>query len=567
MGSENISLSSVSTSLSADTRKKVDRLKVRECDEHPKGTFIAYIDDGDQSFDAMVVVGKGKLLTAHACDCGSGNTLCIHRIALLLFVANGSPKSSSTKIPKSKKKLPHELVLENIDVDALKSWVARLFIKNKDLELAFLNHFNPESKIYTIEDAIFLTVQGRKAVIKNRRKAEVSEVKKIVELWKELHQPIVDAFRSSLGDEKMFKVFNAMLLSIAEQHNSIESGSKAMVKYLFDLLHKSVEPVRNLVLDATWKKAITLFVHQIGEASIDFNHAYFEFLMELAGVSDDERKVSIISSLLERCKKLGRMEHFINVQQIRQLLDITVDAKQFEKYADIFKPLLYYNEFNLYLIEVLISHQFLDKAEHIALEQIERNVRHEYDYAYYLKLRKVHLLSGDMKRLAKVIEFTFPINFDYDDFLFLQAYIKEEFKQKKWTETIFSRAEMAAKNGNQAAEIFCFRFLHHEHELSRMVALVSDTWDYETLVYYFDEMHQTDSQNLLANIISRANNAPYWQMDEKQVKERKWHQPLAEKILAVYSAGDIKKAIAAKHNSKYYSSKGRFTIYLEDKIK
>jgi hypothetical protein len=51
------------------------------------------------------------------------------------------------------------------------------------------------------------------------------------------------------------------------------------------------------------------------------------------------------------------------------------------------------------------------------------------------------------------------------------------------------------------------------------------------------------------------------------VEERKWYQPLAEKILSLYTVEVIKKTIAAKHNTKYYNSKGSFTIYLENKIK
>lgn len=562
-----LSLDTVCQSLSAETRKKVDRLKIRECDEHPKGRFIAYIDEGDQSFDALVALGKGKSIIEHACDCGLGNTFCIHRIALLLHTSGTTSKTKTANIPKAKKKLPYELVIENIDVEELKSWVVRLFSKNKDLELAFMSHFNPESKNYTVEDAMLLTVQGRKAVIKNRRKAEVSEVKKIVELWKDLHQPLLDAFRSSLGDEKMFKVFNALLISIADQQNSIDTGSKAMVKYLYDLLHKTVEPVRNLVLDTAWEKAVGLFVRQLGDESIQLNHAYVEFLMELAAVSSEERNLSIVEALLVSGKKMGGLQNFIQVQQLKQLLNKTVEAKLFEKHADQFKPLLYQNDFNLDLIDVLINHNLLGRAEQVALEQIERNVRDEYDFAYYLKLKEIYSKSGDVIKLAKVTTLIFNINFDYRDFVFLQSEIKDEKKQKIWTEKIYDKAEMAAKHGHELAEIFCFTFLYFENELSKMVALVCDTWDYETLVYYFDEMQEAEPLNLLGNIITRSNRIPYWQPGETLAKQRKWYKPLAEKIIAVYTPEDIRNAILTKQKGKYNHEKGRFTIYLEEKIK
>jgi hypothetical protein len=566
MKSENFSLSAFSESLSAAARKKAERLNVRECDEHPKGIFVAYVDEGDQSFDATVSLGKNKLITAHACDCGKGNMLCIHRIAMLLHLANGGLKKSSSKIPKSKKKLPHEAVLEKVDAEELKAWVASLFVKNKDLELAFMNHFNHEEKTYTIEDAILLTVQTRKAVIKNRRKAEVSEVRKIVGLWKELHQPIIDAYRADLVDVKMFDVFNALLHSIADQHNSIETGSKAIVKYLNDLLRQTIEPVRNLVLDDVWGKAIGLFVNKIGGESIQLSLAYVGFLVELANVCSQERELAIVEQLLARFKKLGRLDHFVPIQEIKQLLDIAVKVKLFEKYANLFIPLLYQNEYNLMLIDALIACKMFDRAERIALEQIKRNVRSEFDYAYYKKLKEIYVLSGDLQRLPRVIEFTFPIDYDYEDFLFMQSQIESKEMQKKWTDTIYKNAKMSAINRNEYAEDFCFTYLYFESKLKDMVQLINDTWDYQTVLYYFDEMHEADPDNLLKNIIARSNNKPRWYIEHKDVEERKCYEPLAEKIISAYTIEDIKNAISFIEKNNHHPRKGRFTAFLESKI-
>ena len=64
MRHEDLFLSAFSESLSAETKKKAERLNVRECDEHPKGSFVAYVDEGDQSFDVTVSLGKNKLITA-----------------------------------------------------------------------------------------------------------------------------------------------------------------------------------------------------------------------------------------------------------------------------------------------------------------------------------------------------------------------------------------------------------------------------------------------------------------------------------------------------------------------
>ena len=172
-----------------------------------------------------------------------------------------------------------------------------------------------------------------------------------------------------------------------------------------------------------------------------------------------------------------------------------------------------------------------------------------------------------MQRLPRILEFTFPIDYDYEDFLFMQSQIEPTEKQKKWTDKIFTKAKMSATNRNDYAEIFCFTFLYFESELKKMVELISETWDYETVVYYFDEMHEADPVNLLKNIIARSSNKPSWFIEDKELEERKWYQPLAEKILSSYTVEDIKKTIAVKHNTKLYNYKGRFTIYLEDKIK
>jgi hypothetical protein len=554
MSAETKTLEAIISSLSTESQKKVDRLKVRECDEEPKGTFIAYVDDAEISYDVMITTGKGNMLAAHSCECSSGKKLCIHRVALISFLINAGQKKFKSKILRGVKKSPYAALLDSIDHEELKMWLSEVFTKSKDFELAFFSRFRPSETRFEEADVDALTQQGRKAVIKNRRKADVSEVKKIVELWKGLHKPVIEFYQQDPASLQNFKLLKALVTGVLNQHHGIDTTSKAFLKYVKTMLSQNVESVKNLLVESSWEKAIDLFITQIGDEGSHAREYFLQFLLDLTEVSSDDRKKVILRKIISYYNKNKSSEFLSEINQHILLLDLIVTSGLFLDHYTFFKPLLYKNEYNLKLIDLLIEAKLLAKAESIAKEQININIRFEFSLPYLFRLKKIYNIQKDERRLAEVAELLFPVFFDYDDFLLMKKF-KKESEWGAWETKLYTRARSAASQGSVKAEIFCYELLHAQKKFSKMLDLVKEANSIVSFIHYFEELFQTDAPKFLTNLLQMSNRYGGWVEYEDSDKE--FIAVIAEQIRSHYSEKEIQKTINAVMGKSHFFRLGK----------
>lgn len=124
-----------------------EKCKVRECDETEKGTFVAYVDEGGDSFDVSLTLLPDGKLAKSSCDCRNSLVFCRHKVALLIHVAKGKTVAEKPKI--IKKTSEAETLLEQAEFNSLKEWVKNLIQKNKDIELSFVSYFSIKKQYYT----------------------------------------------------------------------------------------------------------------------------------------------------------------------------------------------------------------------------------------------------------------------------------------------------------------------------------------------------------------------------------------------------------------------------------
>jgi hypothetical protein len=84
-----LSLKNYKTVLSKDLLKKAEKNTVRECDETEKGHFIAYVDEGHDSFDVSLTVINNDAISAHSCDCKNGSKFCRIQLLCCCFLLKG----------------------------------------------------------------------------------------------------------------------------------------------------------------------------------------------------------------------------------------------------------------------------------------------------------------------------------------------------------------------------------------------------------------------------------------------------------------------------------------------
>jgi hypothetical protein len=133
--------------------------------------------------------------------------------------------------PLKKKESLFEKLVDEADAGKLRSWVKDVLIKNKDLELVFIHDFSDRQKQFTPAEVKQLTADAVKAVVKNRLKLEVSEVKKIVALWTDMHNSIVANYGADVTDEKAFLNFHALVESCVEVQSKVHTTYDGINKY------------------------------------------------------------------------------------------------------------------------------------------------------------------------------------------------------------------------------------------------------------------------------------------------------------------------------------------------
>lgn len=89
---------------------------VRELDEESKGCYVAYVDEGEQSWDVRLVLNERAELSEHSCDCKSDYFFCAHQVAVFLHLKEKGTTTTGKPLLKkvSKKKKGISLRSESV---------------------------------------------------------------------------------------------------------------------------------------------------------------------------------------------------------------------------------------------------------------------------------------------------------------------------------------------------------------------------------------------------------------------------------------------------------------------
>lgn len=260
----NVSLSNYKTALAKPLLKKAAACTVRECDETAKGHYEGYVDEGAESYDVALTIASGKDITAHRCDCGQSTPFCQHKAALLLAIAEGKKAAQTVMVKKGKaKQSKTDALQDEANADELKEWVRMLLAKNNDLALAFVQRFGERKTVHTKAEAEAITADATKSVVKNRTRVEQSELKKIVDLWGEVHEPIVQAHAGNVTSEEAFTAFHSVLDACLRFAEKVAATGTKIANYVDGLLKRMVEPIAVLHDDEAFESATGFYMGHI----------------------------------------------------------------------------------------------------------------------------------------------------------------------------------------------------------------------------------------------------------------------------------------------------------------
>lgn len=233
----NLSLKNYTTTLSKELQKLAEKNKVRECDETEKGHYVAYVDEGNDTFDVSLILSPKLEVVSHSCDCKNNGAFCRHCTALLIHLAKGTKITQSVKAKKISKA---ESLLEEAELIDLKEWVRDLLQKNKDIELSFTHYFSGKQQQYTPDEVTKLTDKAVKAVIKSKKNIDPTQLKKLIDLWSDIHAPIVKSYHANVANENSFLNFHTVIEGCLLFQANINTNTNRIGKYAEGLLQQSV---------------------------------------------------------------------------------------------------------------------------------------------------------------------------------------------------------------------------------------------------------------------------------------------------------------------------------------
>lgn len=563
MEGSKITLTNYSSLFSADLQKKAKATKVRECDEVDKNCFVAYVDDGTETFDVTIKIGKGKVVEKHECDCGGTAPFCKHKLALLQHI-DADPKPEK-KVRKVAKLSPTALLLESADTEKLKLWVMELIKKNKDIELSFVHHFSEEKKKYTPEEVKEISLQAVKVVIGRRKNIEAGEVKKIVDVWTTIHSPIIDDYLSDVSDKNAFLNFDAIIYIVFTQQFFYAVSSNKFMKYIESLLLKIIEPINKVVYEPSWELAVGHFNKKIFSGDREIKKLYLTFLTSLLTISSDERKNKLSFAMLEQFKIYVSGEKYQLVEYNLTMLSIAESNDLFIKYHTCFKPIHYQNEYNVKLINIFIEYGYYELAEKFCKQQINNNSYTKYDFSYFILLKKIYTSTMDDKKLAYVYSVMFNQTYDFNEYNFILEHIEGDENRNKWIKSVRQNALMDAKAYNKKAMNFYFELLNSEKNFKKMLDTLTSFRTYELILKFFEPMYQANKKSFLEAIIMKNYSYSFSGGKYRGEKEETLEE-LLQKVIKFYSLEYITTLFEYSIKTSTYGYENVFLQYSLDRL-
>ncbi|MDB5148025.1 MAG: hypothetical protein JWQ57_2045 [Mucilaginibacter sp.] len=558
-----LTLKNYTKELPKELLQLAEKNAVRECDEIEAGRFIAYVDEGSNSFDVSVIVLPGDKIGKSACDCGCNINFCRHKVALVSHLAKDQKLKSTVKL--KKKESAAESLMDSVEFSMLKEWVTSLIQKNKDIELAFVHHFSAKNKQYNAEDVVKLIKDAIKATGCNKKNIDASQLKKLVDLWAEVLQPVVDCYHLGVMDEKAFQNLHTMLEYCYQFQSGINSTSVRIPKYIETVLKNSENALNILQNDGAWYRAAGFFIDHVFEGANNVRIHYLLHLQNIISTSSPERREKLIDLLAGQYKNINPELLFNGAPYTKIIFGLIETHNLFPKYYKIIKPIRFDNGFNQNLIRLLIENNHIELAGQYCREQIKLNYREEYNIIYLTLLKEIYTVQGDEENLAGVLTQLFPLEYNFDDYLFIIDRLPVD-EQKAWRTRVLRNAGQASYGVKSEALIFRFKLMDYEKNHKKMIDYIDSDTPYGIILKYFEPMAAANKTRLLDVLSRKSDNV--WLLSGIRKKDGDDCFPqlfdLAKKYYGAEYLIMVIKQIET--GSRYYTTLNRFFTYIKQQL-
>ncbi len=373
---------------------------VRELDEEEKNKFVAFVDEGDASYDVQITFAKDKI-TEHTCDCTEEYYCCAHQIAVLLKIKSGNIKGNTgVKAPRKKKEKPSTQLLNSLSHQALITYVEDLFARDKTIELEFTKLYNPTEVIFTLEEYKKELDYAVKTVVGKRKKIVKQELKKL----QDLIRPSTNKYVQQLITENNSSAFINLIEVISynnQTFGNLQINSKDQLKIADEVIDKIKDHiiiVRHSESFETWVGWLAKRMYNNGAINIASLLIATHVVKALDAANDAGVYVDLLLT-----KGLLNNKGLNDVYIAKHILPYITKREHAVK----FEFIDYYTEYNHMLLNKYIETGVYYNAieyckKHINLYENYRGNSAELHYFYFNKLVEIYTITKDDTELLKL---------------------------------------------------------------------------------------------------------------------------------------------------------------------
>ncbi len=531
---ELLNLKILSKTISATKLKQSLKVAIRDVDEESKNKFLAYADDKNESYDVSIEIDENDDVLENNCDCEIKG-LCIHRVAFMVYLSNRKDKPKQVR---AKKQTPTEILVNNLDVNVLKVWINDLLKKNKDLEFLFTNEFSINTEEYTKQKVKILIDSSIKSVIKTRKKIEASELKKITDLLEITLKPVLEYCINDLTDKVKLDIVFSIFDELVAFDNRMYSSSVKVQRFIEKISKQINESISNNNDDVRYQKIADLHFELILNEnissinSINFNH--IQLLYE-KNSENEFRKKYFAKKVKNFVDNLHSKKLRFDVQITYFALEVLFENGLFASSIECFQTVRYENEYNLSLIDKLISLNKIAEAEKMALAQIANNYYVDYNFPYWTRLKNIYKTQNNPINLVKILIDTVGIDMNFDDFLIIKQHLPEA-DFKKFKSNLMGRTKNKFSSYNNAPD-FYFKMLNEDKNYKKMIDSISEYTDYDVVFEHKSVLFIENKIDFLHKIFTIESGSYYYRNKEYNFEYR---DKLVNWVLETYEEAVLK---------------------------
>jgi len=557
-----LTLKNYSKELTKDLLQQAEKNQVRECDETQKGHFVAYVDEGNDTFDVSITILPDGAVGKSTCDCKTRVPFCRHKAALLVHIA-GNKKTASVKI--SKKENQTETLLDQVEFSGLKDWVKNLVEKNKDIELAFIQHFSAKKQSYTTAEVSKLIKDAIKATIGSKRTIDNTQLKRLVELWGDVLEPVVAYYHANVVENTAFQSFHTLMDDCLQFQSGVSGGNTRISKYVNETLLRSIAPVNNLINDEAWIQATSFFVNNILINTYGVRLHYLQHLQNIIAAEVSSRKEKLIGLIADVYEKSKPQNMHYGSYYTKAIFGIIESNGLFSCYYKLFKPISFDNDYNEKLISLLIENNQLELAKKYCDDQIAGNYREEFSVSYLKFLKEIYTLEKNEEKIAAIKKQLLPYTLNFDDYLFTIGRLDAE-EAKKFRTKMLTKARSLMRDRKDGGAEFVFRLFDHEKNYRKLIESIESGTPYSVMLKYFEPMVSADKIRLIEAIAKKREDSSY--SYSRRAADDPCFPELYAAVLKYYKPDFLKLLIKENEKPSGYYNPGlnSFMAYMKEQL-